>query len=331
MTLETNDARLALKTRIDGFLAHCRHERNFSPHSLKAYRLDLDTFDKFLGERDCWASWVGLSRGTVRAYLGSLERFKPRTVRRRLATLKSFFGFLEREGVLEANPVRQLGASIRIGRPIPRTITLDSVRQLLEAAHANIDPNSDATTLKSANVKRDLAVLELLFASGMRVAELSHLKRADTDMDGGVVRVLGKGARERIIPICASEVLDAIRDHLAWRDSLTTKEPWLFLNRNGHRLSEQSIRRILRDTAETLGLAHVTPHMFRHTVATLLLEGGADLRYIQSFLGHGSITTTTIYTHVAQAAHRRALEASHPRRTFSMATPAPKAGKANGG
>jgi integrase/recombinase XerD len=310
-----------LQAHIQAFLGHCRHELNFSPHSLKAYRLDLNAFSRFVAERTPEPCAGGVGRDTVRAYVTNLNGYKPRTVRRRLATLKSFMGFLEREGILPFNPVNLLGARIRIGRPIPRTMNLESVRCMLFAAHQAARKEHHGTSRKTIDAKRNHAVIELLFASGMRVAELSHLKRSDIDLDSSTVRIMGKGARERIIPICAGEVILAIKAYVAIRDSIGSKEDWLFLNRRSGRLSEQSIRRILKHWTESLGLSHATPHMFRHTVATLLLEGGADLRYIQSFLGHSSIVTTTIYTHVAQEAHRRVLEASHPRKAFSTARP----------
>ncbi len=321
----------SLQGQIQSFLGHCQHERNFSPHSLKAYRLDLAAFARFMGGRTTEPGAGSVGRDEARAYVASLAGYKPRTVRRRIAALKSFMGFLEREGILPSNPMALLDARIRVGRPIPRTISLESVRLMLATAHCSARDERRASGRSGTDARRNLAVIELLFATGMRVAELSHLKRSDIDVDARTVRIMGKGSRERIIPICDHEVIATVQTHLALRELRGAEEEWLFLNRRGARLSEQSIRRIIKRWAESLDLTHATPHMFRHTVATLLLEGGADLRYIQTFLGHSSIVTTTIYTHVAQEAHRKVIEASHPRRAFSMDRSRQARGRTNGG
>lgn len=319
-----------LEIAIGTFLGHCTHERNFSPHSLKAYRIDLSAFARFAAGRGI-GSVDGVEKDLVRTYISELGNWKPRTVRRKVAALKSFFRFQEHEGAMASNPVAQLGVKIKMGKPIPRTISLDSIRQLLTSAHTYAGSMDERTPTAKRNAFRDVVVLEILFTSGMRVAELSDLRRDAVDVMEGTLRVMGKGSRERIIPICGGdEVMQALKEYATLRDSLASEDPWFFLNRRGQRLSEQSVRRIIQDHAKPLALGHVTPHTFRHSVATLLLEQGADLRYIQSFLGHSSIMTTTIYTHVAQAARRRILEASHPRKMFSIGSSTDLA-TANGG
>lgn len=162
---------------------------------------------------------------------------------------------------------------------------------------------------------RDIAVLEILFSTGVRVAELCNLKREDIDISRGVVRVIGKGKKERLIPICNSETLDALHDYFQIFKQEILKKGYFFLNRLNNRLSEQSVRCIVRKHSETLQIdGRITPHMFRHSIATLLLENGVDIRYIQTFLGHSSITTTQIYVHVNEKAQRKILSAKHPRR-----------------
>jgi integrase/recombinase XerD len=168
-------------------------------------------------------------------------------------------------------------------------------------------------TPERAALVRDLAVLEALFATGARVAEVCGLTTDDVDLARGRIRILGKGSRERLVQLCHPEAIAALKEYREHAQS--TDSPWFFANRFGRRLSEQSVRAILRRHTTAAGLAlHVTPHMFRHSVATLLHEDGADIRYIQHLLGHRSIATTQIYTEVGEASQRRMLVQHHPRR-----------------
>jgi len=307
-----------LDSAIHAFLAHCKHERKFSPHSLKAYGSDLFRFSTFIVSNLGNLPLDEIKRERIREFLHQQDSCKPRTVRRRMASLKSFFRYLERENLLPNNPIGNLGSGMKVGRQVPRTISSQIIRRLFEAVHASSQVTVNKSALARREGFRDMVVLELLFATGIRVAELSHMKRRDVDTSEGTIRVLGKGSRERIIPITVSETAEILRKYCEEHDLNPRSASWLFINRRGNRLSEQSIRGILRKHADPLHLGRVTPHMFRHSVATLLLEEGADLRFIQAFLGHSSITTTTIYTHVAQEAHRRVLSSNHPRRHFSL-------------
>ncbi|MBI3132449.1 MAG: tyrosine-type recombinase/integrase [Acidobacteria bacterium] len=316
-----------LDRAIGSFIRHCRHERNFSPHSVKAYDGDLTKFAEFVGCTCEQASITKVDREVIRAFIQQLAGFKPRTIRRKIASLKSFFKHAEQEGTIPLNPMVNLSSAIKIGRPIPRSISLPTIQRLITAAHASAANSCMSTARMSLESVRDLVVIELLFTSGVRVAELSSLRRDDIDTEEGTLRILGKGSRERIIPICGTETIAAVKRYCELTTTTSKASPWMFLNRRGNRLSEQSIRGILRKIATPIGINQITPHMFRHSVATLLLEQGADLRYIQAFLGHSSIATTTIYTHVAQAAHRRVLEANHPRRLFSVEGPMGAAGQ----
>ena len=309
---------VTLGSGIRSFLTHCRHERNFSTHSIKAYGIDLARFTRFAEARIDTTNLDHIDRDLIRAFIHDLADHKPRTIRRKVAAIRSFFRYLEEEGVLSPNPVGNLAGMMKIGRPIPRAISLQAIRRLFIAVHAVAGETVGKAGRAHKDALRDFVVLELLFASGIRVAELSNLRRQDVDAEEGILRILGKGSRERIIPICGEETLATIRRHCERLDKGAQPAHWMFINRRGNRLSEQSIRGIIRKHADPLDIGRVTPHMFRHSVATLLLEQGADLRYIQSFLGHSSIVTTTIYTHVAQAAHRRVIESNHPRRLFSV-------------
>ena len=306
-----------LSASIQIFLNHCEYERNFSRHTVKAYRLDLRQFSRFTRQQGKSDNLAEVDRSVIRGYARTLHHYKPRTQRRKLATVKSLFGFLEREGFLELNPARNLRLNIRLGRILPRTISLAALQAFFDELYAN--PNWRMRQAQSRHLAvRDIALFELMFASGMRVSEISDLRIEAVDLQKRAILVRGKGNKERVIPICDDEVHCAL---LAYRNSpsgLQNAGGFFFTNRHGRRLSEQSIRIALRRRAERANLGKITPHVFRHTIATMLLEQGVDLRFIQVFLGHSSIVTTTIYAHVNEASQREVLANRHPRRLLNI-------------
>jgi integrase/recombinase XerD len=295
------------------YLNFCQFERKLSPLTCKAYRLDLQAFGRFLGERANKLQIASITRQDAADYLKTIEQCKGRTIRRKLVVIRSIFTFLEREGLISTNPIASLRLRTVIGRQLPRSISLRSIKVLFEALNSPLTHYSHP--VKRQEALRDIAIFETLFLSGMRVSELSNLRRRSLDLDRSTILVSGKGNRERIIPLCSEPVNQAIHHYLHDRGS-AEPESFLFRNRRGGRLSEQSIRVRLRRYAEVAGLGRLTPHMIRHTVATLLLTQGADLRNIQILLGHSSIATTTIYTHVNESQQRQVLTALHPRNLF---------------
>jgi integrase/recombinase XerD len=301
-----------LTTATDSFLHNCQYERNFSAHSVKAYRLDLKGFTKFVQERHQCSQWTEVTRTTMRDYARELHKQKARTQRRKLASIKSFFSFLVREGLVRESPMRDLQLSPRIGRPLPRTIGFEAVKQLLRQIYRE---QAAAPRRARQTAIRDVAIFELLFSSGMRVSEVSNLRVGSVDFQREALVVQGKGNKERVIPICDADVRSALDRYAALRRDPSAAD-YFFLNRFGRRLSEQSIRFALRRYAAAAKLGKITPHVLRHTVATLLLEQGVDIRFIQNLLGHSSIVTTTIYVHVNERSQRDVLKQHHPRRLF---------------
>jgi integrase/recombinase XerD len=303
------------KSATDWFFAHCTDHRKLSVHTLKAYRQDLANLAAFAltSQRDVAISTI--DRYFVQRWLGSMTEAKPRTVRRRLATLKSMFTALERHGGVSPNPLAGFRSEVKVGVSLPRTIARSTVKALLYAARNQPTPSPKANLRKVA----DTALIELLFDTGMRVSEAVATNISQVDMERLAISVCGKGNREREIPIVCDAFRDALAQHLAERKAqgATPKDP-LFVNRRGVRLSDQSVRAILRRHGSKLGGRRITPHMLRHTVATLLLEEGADLRHIQRLLGHSSIMTTTIYVHVSERSHRQTLERRHPRNKMTV-------------
>jgi len=299
---------------IQGYLTYCAEERKFSFHTLKAYRLDLHALRAFVPTTELDA----VKRDTLREFLRTYAASKPRTVRRKLASVKSFFRYLAGENVIAIDPAQDLRSGVKLGRPLPRTVSKAGIKNLIATAYRPA-PGKRRKTI--ARHKRNAALIELLFCTGMRVSEISRLTLAAVNLSDDTILVDGKGSRERTIPIVSPELRRSLQAWLALRRRIALDVPFLFLNRAGRRLSEQSIRAVVRQAATASGCGRVTPHMFRHTLATQLLEEGVDLRHIQRLLGHSSIATTTIYAQVSDRAQRECLQLRHPRRLFRATGP----------
>ncbi len=290
--------------RVDGFLVRLRVERGLSPHTIRAYAADLRVF----GE---WAERHGhdplaLTHRDLRIYLAEQQRagYARTTLARRLSSVRSFYASEVERGRLEENPATVLSSQRKSPR-LPRTVSPRVLDALLETP-----PDDTPAGL------RDRAILELLYATGIRVSELTGLDIEDVDFADGAVRVLGKGSRERIVPVHRRAV-ERLRAYLgAGRPALDKgREPdAVFLNRSGTRLTPGGVRRLIdKHVSRTAESAAVTPHMLRHTFATHLLERGADLRSVQELLGHIALSTTQIYTHVSTARLRKTHGGAHPR------------------
>jgi integrase/recombinase XerD len=302
-----------LKSATTWFLSHCTDHRKLSRHTVKAYKSDLKHFEAFALMEGNEVQIGSVNKEFVQRWLGYMASFKGRTVRRRLATVKSMFATLERYGQIAQNALAGFRSEVKVGRTVPKVVARSTIRSLLKAARASIKPAADRWKT------RDTALIELLFSTGMRVGEVVTLNVMHVDLDRLVISVHGKGNREREIPIVCEGFRDALIQQLTdrRRRGAESQDP-LFVNCRGNRISDQSIRMILRRYAEESGSRRVTPHMLRHTVATLLLEDGVDLRNIQLLLGHSSITTTTIYVHVSEHSQRMTLRRKHPRNKIQI-------------
>lgn len=291
---------LSVNSHVDRFLRFLEAEKNASPHTIKNYRSDLIEFFRFLGKN----SPSDVNYLAIRRFLAHLKEkdFLRATVSRKLACLKSFFKYLTREHLVTANPASGIATPKR-ERRLPSFLETKEVEHLLEATKGD-----------SWEIKRDRAILELLYSSGIRVSELVGLDWNDVDLLSGLIKVRGKGKKERIVPIgsCAS---DAIKGYMSVTtvDSEIRSFP-LFLNRSKTRLTDRSVRRIILKCAKRAALKKgISPHTLRHTFATHLLDRGADLRSVQELLGHAHLSTTQIYTHVSAKRLREAYDQAHPR------------------
>jgi integrase/recombinase XerD len=308
------------KEAVSQFLSHCRYEKNLSPKTIRAYSIDLRQFLDFLGTREEGATVAAVDKTVLRDYIRVLfEGSAEKTVKRKVATLKAWFNFLDREDLVTVNPFRKLDVRIRETKRLPRTLDLADIQRLFRHLYKAKQGCRDRNSYSYRALVRDIALLETLFATGARVSEVCHLSTEDIDLRLGRIRILGKGARERLIQVCDEEAMAILKEYRAlWAADLGEGDHF-FRNRAGGRLTDQSVRASLRRYAAGAGLTlHVTPHMFRHSLATLLLEEGVDLRYIQHLLGHSSVATTQIYAQVRDRHQWRVLERSHPRRRFRL-------------
>lgn len=286
---------------VGSFLEYLGVERGASPHTLRSYATDLTEFTAFLAAEKI-DGFAGADSRAVRAFLAHLHRrrLSKATIARKLAAVRSCFRFLARRGALEVNPARQV-RSPRLGRRLPSVLPKDEATQLL-----------DAVPEPTAAGARDRALLELLYASGLRVAEGCGLDLDDLDEARRTVRVLGKGDKERVVPV-GETALEALDAYLAMRGR--QRGP-LFQNARGGRLTPRSAHRIVKRLARRAGISQrVTPHTLRHSFATHMLGEGADLRLIQELLGHSRLSTTQRYTHVSPEHLMRVYDSAHPRAT----------------
>ena len=289
------------RSHLESYICYCKYQKNLNNKTLKAYRIDLMQFFSWVSPYDAYVSSTH-----IELYIEHLAKaYKTSTVKRKIAAIKSFYQYLIYKEYLEHSPFEKLQVHLRQERLLPRTIDNYTLSRIFSAAYSDLrESQSNNHYFVSM---RDVAVLELLFATGVRVSELCSITCENLNLQNQVVLIKGKGSKERCIYISSPPVISALASYSALRTTIDSPDPYFFLNRDKHRLSEQSVRRIICRYTPT-DAAHYTPHMFRHSFATHLLEGGASIRQVQEMLGHESILTTEIYTHLDSDHLRHTLE-----------------------
>lgn len=317
-----NDSGAGRGAVVADFLRWVGSERRLSRHTVDAYRRDIAQFDAFVGTwcgEPAW-TWRDVDRLAIRAWLGELDALgrADSTIARKLSTLRVFFGFLQRIGRREKNPARLVRAKAS-GRRLPAFLTRKQIDALFaadgsdQAAGKAADGDDDVAVAASTAPERDRAILEVLYASGLRLAELHGLDIGDVDRDRGLVRVLGKGDKERIVPL-GSHAAIAIDRYLVASGRSPSADGPLFVSRRGGRLSRRQIQRIVgRRLAHAADGEALSPHALRHSFATHLLDEGADLMAVKELLGHASLSTTRIYTHTSRERLLEQYRKAHPR------------------
>lgn len=286
-----------MKIDIENFKNYLKAEINVSPHTLRAYTKDLEEFLSFVDKEP-----KEIDNLDIRSFLATLhqKKLKKTSIARKLATIRSYFKFLTREGYVKQNPAK-LVATPKIPKKLPRFLSVDEVFSLV-----------DAPVGETFKATRDKAVFELLYSCGLRISELTSLDIGDLDIKESLIRVKGKGRKERIVPVGA-KALDSINNYLPERVSVKKRSEALFLNSRGGRLTQRSVSRLLIEYSRAINLiGQISPHVLRHTFATHMLHGGADLRTIQELLGHSSLSSTQIYTHVDNVHLAEVYDNAHP-------------------
>jgi integrase/recombinase XerC len=285
---------------IEKFINYLKVEKNSSEHTITNYLVDLKVFGEFLGDKDI----SSVDHLTLRRFLADMRarNYAKRTVARKLASLRTFFKFLFREGLIKTNPATAV-MTPKLDKHLPNILDVDKVAKLLEA------PSE-----KTLAGLRDRAMFETLYSTGARVSELVGLDQDDVDFISGVVKLFGKGRKERIVPI-GEPALKAIKRYIDNRIGVKVKDRnAIFLNKAGGRLTDRSVRRILDKYIRLSSIVmKVSPHSLRHSFATHLLDRGADLRSVQELLGHMNLSTTQIYTHVSTERLKAVYDKAHPR------------------
>ncbi len=304
---------------FNSFLDYCRFQKNLSNKTIKAYSIDFKQFMSFVSSLNLTTKGIEyVNKDIIISYLKHLsEKYKIKSIKRKIACLKTFFNYLESEDIILVNPFRKVKIQLKEPKILPKSLTLNEIESILRNAYNSVPNITDSYAYKTAI--RDIAVLELLFATGFRVSELCNIKKNAIDLDNSFVKVYGKGSKERVIFIENNDVIIALRNYLLLFNENIKDNNYFFLNRLNSRLSEQSVRYMIKKHSHAVKIGrNVTPHMFRHSFGTLMLEQGVDIKYIQHFLGHSSIMTTQIYTHVNKAKQKEILSTKHPRNNFTI-------------
>ncbi len=285
---------------LESFIKHLSDERNYSEHTVKAYRGDLENFRDFLLKEEKKVEDADVA--TINAYVSTLYgKNSPASVERKISAVRSFFSYLVRKDIVAQNPAK-LVRTPKKEKHLPVFLSVDEVFNLVNVK----DPEQSPLRL------RDRAILELLYSSGLRVSELAGTTLADLSMGEAIIRVRGKGNKERIVPV-GSKALSALGDYLDIREKLKPASDRIFLNSRGGGITTRSLARIIKKYGLVSGISkNVSPHVLRHSFATHLLAGGADLRAIQEMLGHASLSTTQRYTHLSVERIMEVYDKTHP-------------------
>lgn len=298
---------------MEEYLYYGLKQRKLDEKTVRAYRVDLRQFSEFCAQKE-----LVTEKAIIRQYVLYLhETYKQKTVKRKVASLKAFYSYLEDEEIIENNPLRKIRTEFREEKVLPRSIPYSVLQSLLSSMYSQ--KSIESTIARRKLLNRDIAVVEILFSTGIRISELCNLLQKNIDIEHGIFCIKGKGRKERYLQIGTEEVLEQLKEYKRYWEKDLEASDFFFLNRYGKRYSEQSARRMIqRYTQEAMIEMHITPHMFRHAFATLLLEEEVDIRFIQKMLGHASIMTTQIYAEVASKKQMEILKMKHPRNRMKI-------------
>ncbi len=295
-----------LKKEIENYLLYCEKNKGLNSKTIKAYKIDLNQFLKYSNIVE-----IEFGKQMLVEYIGAMSVYKPKTQKRKIAALKAFCTYMECEEIVEYNPFHKIKTRFKEPLLLPKTIQIETINKLLKYLYKNIE-KENKNSKQYIYLLRDIAAIELLFCTGARISEICSLKRENIMWTDVSIKIYGKGSRERVVYVGNSDVIKVLKEYFKLSDD--NDYDYLFINRLGKRLSEQSLRFALYKYLKQAGIdQHITPHMFRHSFATMMLDENVDIRYIQNILGHSSITTTQIYTHVSVARQKEIMMKNNPR------------------
>lgn len=299
------------KTNIDNYMNYCEKIKKLSAHTIRAYKIDLKQFYDFLHPDSSL-------RNEIMNFIVFLNKqYKSKTVKRKIASIKAFVRYLYNEDIIQINPMDKIHIKFERQIILPKIIPEHIIEKIIKALYRKI--SIAHTEFQKYNSIRNAAIIELLYATGARISEICSLKVEDVDIYSRQIKILGKGNKERIVEVENNDVINILHKYIKINKNNLSKNNYFFLNNRQQRISEQSVRLVLHDIEKEIKSEIVlTPHMLRHSVATMLLEENVDIRYIQKILGHSSITTTQIYTHVTSQKQREILKLKHPRNKITI-------------
>lgn len=303
---------------IKTFINYCQYEKTLSPKTIKAYTIDLHQFGEFLRKLSYEKTLLEIDKTILRQYIQHLQiEYKIKSVKRKVATLKTFFNFLMYEDLIVVSPFSKLRLRLKEPFLLPSVLNSNEIKQILTSANNQFITSNANDKYRYYSALRDKVVIELLFNTGLRVSEASNLKPEDVCFHTSYITVNGKGLKQRQIYIVSQQLMEKMNELSSYYDLKLEKRSWFFINKIENRFSEQSIRNIVKKHSVMLE-KNITPHMFRHTFATTLLEEGVDILYIQHLLGHHSVVVTQIYTHVNREKQKEILMKKLPIDRFSI-------------
>lgn len=302
---------MILKSLVRNYLENCKGQNNLDKKTVKAYKIDLEQFILFMGGIDDFYKKDEIVRYIQ--HLNSLN-FKVKTIKRKIASVKAFFSYLNYEEIMEINPFHKIKLKIKEPLILPKTISTKDIEKLFEYIYLE-KSNYNENSYKYKEIVRDIAVLEVLIGTGIRISELCNIKKENMTYINNEIKIYGKGAKERIIPIYNKDTVSALKTYEKLFYKEICNSDYFFVNKRKNRLSSQSVRNMIKKYCKKINIdKNITSHMFRHTFATMLLDDDVDTRNIQMLLGHSSIVTTQIYTHVRSNKKSQIMKNKNPRR-----------------
>ncbi len=301
---------MRLEAKMATYLEYCEYRKELDKKTLKAYRIDLHQYFEFVCVDEP-------EKEKIEEYITHLHKnYKQKTVKRKIASIKAYYNYLEETEIITENPFRKIKVRFKENVTLPKIIPREEIEQLLNYMYKCLN---ESTVSSRKYMFRDITIIEVFFATGARVYEISNIRKDSINLNTGLIRLMGKGGKERYVQISSTSVLSLLKKYYAENESVIRQSGYFFVNNRGNRYTEQSIRLMLKKYTEQAGIErNITPHMFRHSFATYLIEEGVDVSCVQQILGHSSIKTTQIYIHIAAKKQAEILKEMHPRNNMNI-------------